>query len=224
MKIRLLLIIIFSLSLLIGCKKKDENADPNVIGGDPNTEIGQVGNTFALSLKFGNQSPNLNEDIKVISNNNGLVTLKVKANVNQAPQLKELLNRIPPNKYSVPANLVDAQGNVDFNVQFKVTSEGIQDYLNAEGKPHTLVKYDAKVGDQYIFKKADGSTEVRTVTARSQTDDFPYGFYYIKTITVEQESRLPGVNKIIYKANHKFGLVHIEVKLDDGTSLSSYIF
>lgn len=217
MKIRFLLIIIFSFALLIGCKKKNENVDPNVIGGDPNTEIGQVDNTFALSVRVGNTPVNLGESIKVISNNNGLATLKIKANVNQSPQLKQFLDKIP-------ANIYDNQGNIDVTTQFKATSEGIQDYFNKDGKAHTLVKYNAKVGDKYVLKKSDGTTITRTVTARSDVDDFPYGFMYIKTITVEQDSRIPGIKKFIYRANHRFGIVYIEAKLEDGSSISSYIY
>jgi len=217
MKPKSLLITILFLAILIGCKKKEETKDPNVLGGDPNIELGQVNNTFVLSSKFGNTPLNLNEDIKIISNNNGLATIKIKANVNQAPRLKQLLDKIPVNIY-------DNQGNIDVTTQFKITSEGLQDYFNKDGKPHTLVKYDAKVGDKYILKKSDGTTITRTVTGRSQTDDFPYGFFDIKVITIEQDSRIPVIKKFIYKANHKFGIVHVEALLEDGTSIKSYIF
>lgn len=217
MKNRLYIIVFISLTLLLGCKKKDENSDPNVLGGDTNTQIGQVNNTFALSLKVGNTPVDIGENIKVISNNNGLATLKIKANVNQSPKLKQLLDKIPVSIY-------DAQGNIDVTTQFKITTEGIQDYFNKDGKVHTLVKYNAKVGDKYILKKSDGTTITRTVTARSDVDDFPYGFYEIKTITVEQDSRIPGIKKFIYRANHKFGIVHVIAELEDGSQISSYIF
>jgi hypothetical protein len=217
MKTNLFLIVTLSLAILIGCKKKEENPDPNVLGGDPNTEIGQVNNTFALSVKVGNENVNLGENIKVISNNNGLATLKIQANVNQSPKLKQLLDRIPVNIY-------DSQGKIDVTTQFKATTEGIQDYFNKDGKAHTLVKYNAKVGDKYILKKSDGTTITRTVTARSDVDDFPYGFLYIKTITIEQDSRIPGIRKFVYRANHKFGIVHVEALLEDGSKISTYIF
>ncbi len=95
MKPKSLLITILFLAILIGCKKKEETKDPNVLGVDPNIELGQVNNTFVLSSKFGNTPLNLNEDIKIISNNNGLATIKIKANVNQALQLKQLLDKSP---------------------------------------------------------------------------------------------------------------------------------
>lgn len=74
------------------------------------------------------------------------------------------------------------------------------------------------------MSKSDGKTITRTVTARSDVDDFPYGFYYIKTITIEQDSRIPGIQKFVYRANHKFGIVYLEIYLEDGSKVSSYIF
>ncbi|MFN3694023.1 MAG: hypothetical protein ACK4UV_03365 [Ignavibacterium sp.] len=202
--------------LFFACDK-DESNDPNSLGGDVKTEISNVGDEFDLSVQVGDQYVNLNDQIKVISNNNGLVTLNVKANVSQAPKIKQLLDKIPGNVY-------DAQGNIDANVQLKVTTEGIQDFFNKDQKPHTLVKYNAKVGDQYKMTNSDGKTITRTVTARSDVDDFPYGFYYIKTITLEQDSRIPGIQKFVYRANHKFGIVYLEIYLEDGSKVSSYIF
>lgn len=202
--------------LFFACDK-DESNDPNSLGGDVKTEISNVGDEFDLSVQVGDQYVNLNDQIKVISNNNGLVTMNIKANVSQAPKIKQLLDKIPGNVY-------DAQGNIDANVQLKVTTEGIQDFFNKDQKPHTLVKYNAKVGDQYKMTKSDGKTITRTVTARSDVDDFPYGFYYIKTITLEQDSRIPGIQKFVYRANHKFGIVYLEIYLEDGSKVSSYIF
>ncbi|MCS7054348.1 MAG: hypothetical protein NZM09_11535 [Ignavibacterium sp.] len=217
MKTSPIIIALLFLTLFVGCKKKENNPDPNVLGGDPNVEFTQVNSTFALDVKIDNNVIDLGENIKVISNNNGLATIKINANVNQSPKLKQLLDRIP-------ANIYDSQGNIDVTTQFKATSEGIQDYFNKDGKAHTLVKYNAKVGDKYILKKSDGTTITRTVTARSEDNDFPYGFYMIKTITVEQDSRIPGIRKFIFKANHKFGIVHVEALLEDGSKISSYIF
>ncbi|MEI7828498.1 MAG: hypothetical protein WCI31_01945 [Prolixibacteraceae bacterium] len=40
----------------------------------------------------------------------------------------------------------------------------------------------------------------------------------IKTMTVEQDSRIPGVNKIVYITNHKYALVAVVIYMNDGTS------
>lgn len=200
----------------LACDKEESN-DPNSLGGDVKTEISNVGDEFGLGVRIGNDYVNLNDQIVVKSNNNGLVTLNVKANVSSAPKIKQLLDKIPVNVY-------DNQGNVDIDVQFKVTTAGIQDFFNKDKKAHTLVKYDAKVGDQYKMTKSDGKTITRTVTARSDVDDFPYGFWYIKTITIEQDSRIPGIQKFVFRANHKFGIVYAEIYLEDGSKISSYIY
>jgi hypothetical protein len=46
----------------------------------------------------------------------------------------------------------------------------------------------------------------------------------IKTITVEQDSRIPGISKIVYRFNHKFGLVSAEVIAEDGSKVSSQFY
>jgi hypothetical protein len=74
------------------------------------------------------------------------------------------------------------------------------------------------------MSKSDGKTITREVIARSDEDDFPYGFYEIKTITVEQDSRIEGIKKFVFRANHKFGIVYVEVYMEDGTKISSYVY
>ena len=40
----------------------------------------------------------------------------------------------------------------------------------------------------------------------------------------KQDSRIPGVSKIVWKFNHKFGLVYLEFVMEDGSKISSYLF
>jgi hypothetical protein len=40
----------------------------------------------------------------------------------------------------------------------------------------------------------------------------------IKTVDVEQSSNIPGVKKITYFTNHKFGMVAVRVTMEDGTT------
>lgn len=222
MKKALLLLITVSF-IFTGCEKitslfEKPKDDPNSIGGDTNVPINQPGNTISIgTIKFGNNSYDSKESIKVIKNDNGLTTFEVKAEIPKGTDLENLINRIP-------VNIKDANGNINTTVNLKITSEGIQDFFNKDNKPHTLVKYDANVGDTYKITKSDGKTITRTVTQKSTTDDFPYGFYYIKTITVEQDSRIPGIKKFVFKANHKFGLVYFEIQMDDGSKVSSYLY
>jgi hypothetical protein len=100
----------------------------------------------------------------------------------------------------------------------------MQDNMNADGKLHTLVKYDANVGDQYKLTTSNGKTITRTVTEKTNQDDFPYGFYNIKTIKVEQDSRVPGIRGFVYRLNHRFGLVFVEIIMEDGSTAKLYLY
>lgn len=212
--------ILFLSVALISCDSDESDSkDPNVINGETNIGINTVGNTFGASVKVGNNYFDLGDSIYIVSNDNGMITLKVKADLTQIPALS-VINDAVPNNYK------DQSGKVNVDVQFKSTSEGIQDYnfFNKSGKYHTIAKFDAKVGDTYPLKKSDGVDVVRTVTERTDQDDFPYGFFNIKTIKVEEDPKIPGISKITYRVNHKFGLVWFEIAMEDGSSASSYFF
>jgi len=189
---------------------------PNELNGSGDIPIAQVGNTFGISPRIGEQHVELNEDIKVIKNENGIVTLAVVCDIPQIPELQQFVDKIPLE--------VIKDGKINTTLKFKITSEGIQYYFNADQKAHTIVKYNAKEGDEYNLKKSNGKTITRKVIARSDKDDFPYGFFEIKTITTEQDSRIPGIKKFVYKTNHKFGVVHIQAHMDDGTIVQSYVY
>ena len=209
-----ILALLFFTLIFVGCSDDDE--EPNEVGGETNIPINQVGNEFSTSVNVNGNYVDLNEDIKVVSNDNGFVVLDVSADLTGSPALAAINDMIP-------AQMKDASGKIKTQVGFKITSEGIQDFFNKDQKPHTMVKYDCNVGDTYSVTKSDGKTITRTVTAKSDQDDFPYAFMYIKTITVTQDSRIPGVSHFEYRFNHKFGLVHFKMVFEDGTSASSYV-
>lgn len=194
--------------------------DPNVLSGATDSvsvPLGTVGNEFTTSAVYGSNYTPVVQTARIIKNDNGMVTLNVVADLSQIPQLAPL-NSI------IPSSAKDANGKLNTNLTFKVTANGIQDELNRDHKLHTMVKYDAKVGDQYKLTKSDGKTITRTVTAHSTEDDFAWGMMYIKTITVEQDSRVPGIQKFIYRFNHMFGLVYVEIVPESGTSAAAYFY
>jgi hypothetical protein len=122
----------------------------------------------------------------------------------------------------IPAELKDGNGNVNTEVKFKATSEGIQEFYNSGGdlsKPFTIIKYDWGVGEKWEFTKANGTKLTREITEKTGKDDFPMGFMFIKTTLIEQNSDIDGVKKIYFRANHRFGLVYVEYELDDGTRI-----
>lgn len=196
---------------LLGC-----GGDSNVLGGNTDVPLGKVANriTNPGGVKVGATNVDVAADISIVANEAGVATFRVMADLTRSATLK---------KYSdlLPAAAKDATGKVNTEVKIKITSEGIQDYFNIDGKPHTAVKFDAKVGDKYTLTKSDGKTITRTVIARSDQDDFAWNNLLIKTITVEQDSRIPGIKKFVYRANHKFGIVYVEVVADDGSTAST---
>jgi hypothetical protein len=124
-------------------------------------------------------------------------------------KILNILGDIP--EFTVSGNTVSAS-----NVPFKITTNGVESEI--PGHTGIIVKYDSKVGDTY----SGSSGTTREVTYKSTTDDYPYGFYYIKVMKVEESpTSIPGVSKIVYIANHKFGIVGIEITLDDN---SNYTF
>lgn len=221
MKNLLSIFLLLSFSIFfIACDKEENNSkDPNVINGDSNIAINTVGNTFGASVKIGNSYVNVYDSVYIVSNNNGMITLKVKADLRQIPGLSAIND-------AIPSSYKDQNGKVDVSLTFKSTSEGIQDYnfFNKSGKYHTIAKFDAAVGDSYPLTKDDGTKIERRVTERTNQDDFPFGFYNIKTIRVEEDPKIPGIKNITYRVNHRFGLVWFEIEMEDGSKASSYFF
>ena len=192
--------------------------DENDIGGSTDVPFAQVGNKIDPgSVNIDGNYVDVDASIEVINNKDGIATMQVIADLKNQPELKWIDDLIP-------GQYKDAQGRLNTTTKFKITSEGIQDHMNLDEKPHTMVKYDCKVGDTYKVTKSNGVTITRTVTEKTNQDDFPYGFMYIKTIEVEQDSRIPGIDKIVYRFNHKFGLVWAEAYAEDGSKLGLYFY
>jgi len=211
-----IVILAFTLSTCDKVNSSNGSEDPNVLGGDPNVDQGQVGyTTTASSVNVGGKYYDINSSLEVIKNEGGVATIKVTADLTNIPALKAFNDFIP-------ASMKDASGKINAEVKLKMTTEGIQDYFNKDGVQHTLVKYNCNVGDEYNLTKSDGVTIHRKVTAKSTDDDTPYGIWLIKAVTIEQDSRVPGIKKFIYKANHRFGFVYFEIVAEDGSSAYVY--
>jgi len=203
---------------LASCNLFDKKEDENDLGGDTNIPLNAVGNTFDPgSINVNGNYVSIDASAEIIQSKDGIATVQVLADLKSHPELS-MINDLIPSEYK------DSQGRVNLTTEFKITSEGVQDQMNLDEKFHTMVKYDCKVGDTYKLTKSDGKTITRTVTEKTDQDDFPYGFMYIKTIKVEQDSRIPGIEKIVYRFNHKFGLVFVEGFAEDGSKLSTYIY
>jgi hypothetical protein len=194
-----------------GCKKSSSEEPTE---GNP-TPMGNVGNTFS-----GYITGMKNFNGTITKNTNGISTIKCTGTFTD-DNMKTVVGLLN-SKSLMTVDPLTGDFTVDLKAKFLDT--GIVDYFSSDGTGSTLVKYDASVGEKYNCKNAEGNSFTREVTAKSTIDDYPYGFYYIKTMTVKELSNYRGIDKIEYRVNHKFGLVNITVYLQDGTTYSFYPF
>lgn len=212
--------LLFYSLIFISCKDNSSDAsnDPNTLNGDTNVDFAQVGSKVSFgSVSVGGKYVNINGTMEVTKNENGVATVKLNADLSKDASLAVFNNWIPK-------SFKDSSGKISTTVKFKVTTEGIQTYFGGDA-PHTLIKYNDNVGQQYVITRSDGSTYTRKITEKSDQDVYPYGLYYIKVTTVEQtDTRMAGVKKVVFKANHKFGLVNVAMVADDGSTASAYLY
>jgi hypothetical protein len=216
MKKLLLFCLLAGMLYMYSCIKPGKE-DDSTLNGSTDIIVSKSGNTFSSYISANGQSTNASASASITKNDAGIATVHVTANIKNASGLTFIKNLIP-------AKYLDAQGNVLLDGKVKATDEGLLDYTNADGNPFVMVRYDCSVGDTYKLTKADGKIITRTVTQKSTTDDYYYGMMLIKTITVEQDSRIPGISKIIYKFNHKFGIVYVEAVAQDGSKAGMQIY
>ena len=202
----------FLIALFITSCTKSNDAPPNELGGDTDLPMNDVGNTYNASVYINDEYVNLNESVVITNKEDGEVIVRIQADLPDSPVVNLISSEFIKN------------GKLDGEFRFKNTSEGVLDYFNKENKPFIIAKYDAKVGDKYELDLAGGRKVTRTVTKKSSSDDFEWGWYYLKTNTVEQDSDIPGIAKIIYNVNHKFGWVSVEVVMEDGSCIFLLIF
>jgi hypothetical protein len=202
-----ILLIIFNSCGILDGNDGDSNNQP--IGGDP-TPMGAIGNTFEVPAFSGITG----QDVEVVAREDGISTIRASATVTNQTYL-EMAKSVP---------YLEVNGNVvSVSKQARITSEGIQQVYE-DGKVHTVVAYDAKKGDKYKASKY-GQAVVREVKEVSKEDDFLWGFMYIKTIKIEETGRgIPGVSKIVYYANHRFGIVGFDVHFEDGSIKYAYVY
>lgn len=189
---------------LLSCKKDDDSS--GTLGGSTDLAANAVGYKYTGSLKIGGVSTSTDAKAVVVASDGGIIDIK--ATCTLPTKLKSLIT----------SPYANANGGVDLTGKFINSTEGVA-YVNASGGQSILVKYDAKVGDQWSYTTKGGKSLTRKVTAVSTDDDFFWGGMMIKVITVEQNLPYPGFTKVIYRANHKWGMVYYEMFLEDGTSI-----
>lgn len=186
---------------LTSCELIDKISPNGKLGGTQ-SPMGEVGNTFSLGTIAGVGS----FTGEVTELNDGISTINASITITD-PQLLELAKS---------ARGFSWNGNTGtVSKKYRITDEGIQSVYD-EGD-FTLVKYDGKVGDSYSIK-VGGNKLTRTIDYKSTEDEYSYAFWDIKVIKVTETGRpLPGVNKLEFVTNHKFGIVGFKIYFEDGS-------
>jgi len=203
-------VLLLSVTLVVLCTSCTKD-DPNVLSGDQSV-MGEVGITVESS----------SAEIAGVSNCFATVTaLKdgVSSYSGSATVKSEILRNLVAN---IPGITIDGDKVTATNMEFKLTKEGFE--CKSGPGAGVMVKYGSSVGDTY---KIGSTGEVRTVVSKTGVDEYPYGFYLIKVIKVEEHPKYlksAGVTKITYIANHKYGLVGVEVTFDDQTTAEFPIY
>ncbi len=200
----------FSISFLVLCYSCDKESSTELNGDQ--SPMGEVGVTVSSSsAEIAGVS---NMTATVTSLEDGISTYTGTATITN-PLFKNMIANFPG--ATINGDEVTITG-----MQIQQTKEGIKCLTGSNSG--VMVKYDSSVGDTYPI----GSTgNERKVVSKTGVDDYPYGFYMIKTIQVEQEGdnlKSVGMTKYTYVYNHKFGLVGIKVDFDDGSSVTYPVY
>jgi hypothetical protein len=217
---------VFLLLTIGSCKK---NNDPNVLGGDTNIPLTQKDSATSVYISINGQNMG-GLEIKVVSNDNGMVTYGATFDPSTLPDstitnfstiLPQLINYYNPKDITYS---IDGTGKLHVQFKLKITSEGMQSYF-IDGKPWT-VKYADPQGTNYNLTRDNGDVLTATVTEKTGQDDWPYGFMYIKTSKVEFNCPAtdPVGKKVTYRVNHKFGLVYLKAESKDGRVIELDLF
>jgi len=191
--------------LFISCEKYLYNQS---LGGTQ-SPIGEVNNSFTFSNPYGVSDATAS----VTDLTDGISTISYSVKLTD-PRLTTLAG------YITVANFNGT--TLSGKIKAKITSEGMET-VHKDGNL-ILVKYDAKVGDKYSLE-TDGHTITREVVSKSTEDDFYWGGMMIKTMEVEETGHsTPGVSKIKYVFNHKFGLVSAFIYTPDGGLMAADVF
>ena len=212
MKNLVALLMLFPLGILgVSCDDSDTD-DSNVLTGTQ-SEMGLVGVEVSSSSMVIAGVSNFSAEVESLEN--GVSSYTAQATVSN-PLIKNMVSNFPG---------VVIEGNTVSIDNFKIqqTTGGIKCLTGPLAG--VLVKYDSAVGDTYTTTTPG---KVRTVVSKTGLDDYPFGYYNIKTIQVEStlgnSNGMGGINNITYIANHRFGMVGVKVDFEDGTSAKFPIY
>lgn len=207
-KLRILFLIstlFITATFIASCNKDDEEPDVPVVEHITGTQS-SYGNVGAVVTVAEGVVEGVGEISGTVTENiNGVSTVNLSATVTD-DFILQLVNNVAG--FTVNGNNVMAP-----TLKIKATNEGFESIQGFD--PGILVKFDSEVGDKY--NTAWGN--VRTVTHKSTTNDYYWDGMNIKVLKVEEPKSSDGVTKIIYYANHNWGIVGVEFVFETGNSL-----
>ncbi len=202
MKIKLLSLGLIASMAFMSCK--DDYEGYSKLGGSTDLPENEIGYTYELRGSVdGSVQIGSNFEATVIDKDGDIVEIQLEGDLTSS-----LISQIQ-------SPYVRADGSINLKGKFINSTEGVA-YVNAKGEQSILVKYDATVGDKWSYTTLGGKKLTREVISKSTEDDYFWGGMYIKVVEVEQNLPYPGFNKVVYSANHKFGLVGAVVTTEDG--------
>lgn len=196
---------------------KDDQLDANDIGGDANIALTEVGSEFSAYVQLGETDLPTLEMTVINRTSDGRVTFQAELDMTGHPDSAFVMGM-------VPAEHVDANGRINTTFDMKFTSEGIVDYFYSQ-KPWVIARYSDGVGAKYELERFPEEIYTRTVTEKTGLDEWPFVFFDIKTSKIEQEMEPEDelMERVIYRVNHRFGLVYMELQLHSGESVKADI-
>jgi hypothetical protein len=208
-----------TLILVSSCKKGEP--DPNFLGGEWDIPLTKVGSSTSLYPKIGDYELPTFEAV-ISKNDQGYVTYKISGDLDLSGRPDSAFIEFLKEELIGSAYLtVDSNGLLNVEFTLRITSDGYQIVSEKTGKPSTIVRYDDPLGTTYSFNNVYTENKIiGRVTEKTGQDDWPFGFLYIKTSKVEFQypSDFPLVDKIILRANHRFGIVYFEIKFKNNQS------
>lgn len=197
--------------------KDEEQLDANDIGGDANIALTEVGSEFSAYVQLGETDLPTLEMTVINRTPDGRVTFRAELDMTGHPDSAFVMGM-------VPAEHVDANGRINTTFDMKFTSEGIVDYFYGQ-KPWVIARYSDEVGAKYELERLPGEIHTRTVTEKTGQDEWPFVFLNIKTSKIEQEMQPEDelMERVIYRVNHKFGLVYFEAQMRSGETVKADI-
>lgn len=198
----LIMFLLYSCSFFEKDEDVPEKEEEEIHIGGQQSAMGQVGSeAFCYTTLAGVDSARA----RVVSFDKGISTFTGEAIITD-PVILNIISNIP--EFTIEGNKVSVS-----DLKFVVSTEGVES-MNPS-YPGIIVKYGSKVGDKYPVKNGIE----REVIHKSTEEDYYFGWFIIKVIKVEESPCLiPGISKMVYIANHRFGIVGLEITYDDNTS------